>query len=148
MNIRALAARKAAGLGRSPPRMTRRRFVGSAAGTAVLGGMLGSGLFRPGLAAPKAASFAPVPIPGGFTVNDALFHVFGPNPSDPDLEPSTITNMNGFVGLASLDGMVTQTDTTTGTSQRFPFVNTDMRFMQGNFRGADGRIHQGTFALV
>jgi carbon-monoxide dehydrogenase small subunit len=93
-------------------------------------------------------SFAPVPIPGGFTVNDALFHVFGPNPSDPDLEPSTITNMNGFVGLASLDGMVTQTDTTTGTTQRFPFVNTDMRFMQGNFRGADGRIHQGTFALV
>jgi hypothetical protein len=64
------------------------------------------------------------------------------------LEPSTITNMNGFVGLAYLDGMVTQTDTTTGTSQRFPFVNTDMRFMQGNFRGADGRIHQGTFAFV
>ena len=64
MNIRALAARKAAGLGRSPPRMTRRRFVGTAAGTAVLGGALGAGLLRPGLAAPKMSS-APVPIPGG-----------------------------------------------------------------------------------
>ena len=143
MNIGPDSLRKAASL----RRLTRRRFVGSAAGTAVLGGMLGSGLFRLGLAAPKAASFAPVPIPGGFD-GGGLYHVFGPNPSDPDLEPSTITNMNGFVGLAYLDGMVTQTDTTTGTTQRFPFVNTDMRFMQGNFQGADGRIHQGTFALV
>ena len=67
MNIRALAARKAAGVGRSHPAMTRRRFVGIAAGTAVLGGALGAGLLRPGLAAPKM-SFAPVHIPGGSPV--------------------------------------------------------------------------------
>jgi hypothetical protein len=141
MNIRADPVRQAA----RPRGLTRRQFARTAVGTAVFGGMLGSGLFKPGLAAPKA-SFAPVPIPGGFL--NGMFHAFGPNPSDPDLEPSTITNMNGFVGLASLDGMVMQTDTTTGTTQRFAFANTDMRFMQGDFRGADGRIHQGTFALV
>jgi hypothetical protein len=125
------------------PRMTRRQLVRTAAGSAVLGGMLGSGLFKPGLAAPKA-SFTPVPVP------NTPFHVFAPmfgtNPID--AEPSTITNLNGFVGLAYVTGMVTRTDTTTGKSMRFPFVNSDMRFMQGAFEGADGRIHQGTFAFV
>jgi hypothetical protein len=29
-----------------------------------------------------------------------------------------------------------------------PFVDSDMRFMKGVFRGTDGRIHQGAFALV
>jgi hypothetical protein len=64
------------------------------------------------------------------------------------LEPSTITNMNGFVGLVCLDGMLTQTNTKTGEIRRLPFLTSDMRFMQGDFRGADGRIHQDTFALV
>jgi hypothetical protein len=145
MNIRALAARKAAGLGRSPPGMTRRRFVGTAAGTALLGGALGAGLLKPSLAAPKT-SFGPVPIPAG----GGMFHVFPPglNGVPEDAEPSTITNLNGFVGLAYLDGMVTQTNTETGEVLRLPFLTSDMRFMQGDFRGTDGRVHQGTFALV
>jgi hypothetical protein len=148
MNIRALAARKAAGLGRSPPRMTRRRFVGTAAGTAVLGGALGAGLLRSGLAAPKM-SFAPVPIPGGSPFLGGSYHVFAPASVDPiDAEPITITNLNGFVGLAYLDGMVTQTNTKTGEVLRLPFLASDMRFMQGDFRGTDGRVRQGTFALV
>jgi len=105
MNIRALAARKAAGVGRSHPAMTRRRFVGTAAGTAVLGGALGAGLLRPGLAAPKM-SFAPVHIPGGSPVLGGAYHVFAPASIDPiDAEPITITNLNGFVGLAYLDGL-------------------------------------------
>jgi hypothetical protein len=65
-----------------------------------------------------------------------------------DAEPSTITNLNGFVGLAYISGMVTQTNTKTGATARYPFQNSDMRFMQGNFRGTDGRVHQGAFALV
>src|SRR4029077_829003 len=111
MNIRALAARKAAGLGRSPPRMTRRRFVGTAAGTAVLGGALGAGLLRPGLAAPKMSS-APVPIPGGSPFLGGSYDGVDPGSRGPhNAEPITITNLNGFVGLAYLDGMVTQTNT-------------------------------------
>jgi len=31
---------------------------------------------------------------------------------------------------------------------RYPSLFTDMRFMQGNFRGTDRRVHQGAFALV
>jgi hypothetical protein len=44
--------------------------------------------------------------------------------------------------------MVTQTNTKTSEKVRYPFVDSDMRFMKGNFRGADGRIHQATFALI
>jgi hypothetical protein len=65
-----------------------------------------------------------------------------------DAEPSTITNLNGFVGLAYISGMVTQINTKTGATARYPFRDSDMRFMQGNFRGTDSRVHQGAFAFV
>jgi len=76
--------------------------------------------------------------------------VFGPGLSGnpPDQEPSTITDFNGFVGLAYLDGMVTQTNMRTGDVQRLPFLTSDMRFMQGIFLDAEGRVQQGAFALV
>lgn len=155
MNIYAPAAWRAANssAGVSRPRspgMTRRQFARAAGGTAVLGGALGSNLIRPTLADTRA-SFAPVPIPGGSPYDglNSMFHFFGPNSIDPiDAEPSTITNLNGFVGLAYLDGMVTQTNTRTGEALRLPTIHSDMRFMQGEFRGADGRTHHGTFALV
>jgi hypothetical protein len=128
--------------------MTRRQFARAAAGTAVLGGVLGSGFLKPGLADTRA-SFAPVPIPGGSPVLGGSYHVFGPNAIDPiDAEPITITNFNGVVGLSYPSGMVTQTNTRTGEILRLPFISSDMQFMQGDFRGADGRIHHGTFALV
>jgi hypothetical protein len=43
---------------------------------------------------------------------------------------------------------VTQINTKTGETQLLPFVDSDMRFMTGVFRGMDGRIHQGAFAFV
>ena len=153
MNVRAVSAWRAAshriGAARQPAQgVTRRQFAGTAAGAAFLGGAPGSGLLKPGLAQ-ASESFAPVPIPGGSPFLGGSFHVFGPNAIDPiDAEPITITNLNGFVGLAYISGMVTQTNTQTGETLRLPFINSDMRFMQGVFRGADGRIHQGTFALV
>jgi hypothetical protein len=136
--------------------MTRRQFARTAAGTAALGGALGSGLFKSGLANERASSapipsFAPVPIPGGTPALNGYYHVFGPASQlgDPiDAEPSSITNLNGFIGLAYINGMVTRTDTKTGQRLRLPFMNTDMRFMQGEFRGTDGSIHEGTFAFV
>jgi hypothetical protein len=155
MNLRAVAAWRAAnhdfGAARRPPTgMTRRQLARAAAGTAVLGGVFGSGLLKPGLADTRA-SFAPVPVPGGTPLLGGSFHVFAPAPTgaDPiDAEPITITNFNGFVGLSYNSRMVTQTNTGTGETLRLPFINSDMRFMQGDFRGADGRIHHGTFALV
>ena len=114
-----------------------------------LGGALGAGLLKPAPAA--AESLAPVPIPGGSPFLGGEFHVFGPAaiPTDPvDAELSTITDLDGFVGLAYISGMVTQTNTKTDETEKLSFLNSDMRFMTGNYRGLDGRLHRGTFALV
>lgn len=156
MNIRALSGRKLTGSAKVDDQftvgglrlpMSRRRFAGATAGSALLGA-LGGELWRPTLVA-AGASFAPVPIPGGSPALGGSYHVFGPAAFDPvDAEPITITNLNGFVGLAYISGMVTQTNTKTGEMTRLPFVDSDMRFMQGDVRGTDGRVHQGAFAFV
>ena len=118
------------------------------AGATVLGATLGSGLWRPGLAQ-ASGSNNPVPIPGGTPVLGGSFHVFGPAAIDPiDAEPSTITNFNGFIGLAYISGNVTQTNTRTGQVRSLPFIDSDMRFMKGVYRGTDGHVHKGSFALV
>lgn len=94
-------------------------------------------------------SYEPVPIPGGTPVLGGTFHVFGPGLLDPpDAEPSTITDFNGFVGLAYISGEVARTNTKTGEVLTLPFVNSDMRIMTGVFRGTDGEVHQGAFAYV
>jgi hypothetical protein len=155
MNVRAISAWRAANRGAArplPPRITRRQLMRTAAGMAALGGTLGTGLFKPALADTRG-SFAPVPVPGGTPLLGGSFHAFAPGPPqlniDPvDAEPITITNFNGFVGLSYTDGMATRTNTQTGETLRLPFLSSDMRFMQGEFRGADGRLHHGTFALV
>jgi hypothetical protein len=157
MSLRAIAAWRTAnhGVGAARQRassITRRQFARAAAGTAVLGSAFSSRLLSPGLAETRA-SFAPVPIPRGSPLLGGSFHVFAPAPAsaglDPiDAEPITITNFNGFVGLSYTSGMVTQTNTESDETLRLPFISSDMRFMQGEFRGADGRIHHGTFALV
>ena len=129
--------------------MTRRHFARTATGTALFGGALGAGFLKPALA--SNWSFAPVPIPGGSPSLGGFYHVFGPASGlgDPiDAERSTITNLDGFVGLAYISGMVTRTNTKTRERVRLPFMNSDLRFMKGNFRGTNGNIHQSTFALV
>jgi len=128
-----------------PPSTSRRQFTRSAT-VASLALTLGSRL--PALAQ-AVGSFAPVPIPGGTPALGGAYHVFGPDSLDPiDAEPITITNFNGFVGLAYISGMVTQTNLKTGASTRLPFVDSDMRFMQGDFRSTDRLVHQGAFAFV
>lgn len=127
--------------------VSRRAFARTAAGTAVVGATLGSGLWK--AEAKPPGSSEPVPIPGGFQAGGKTFHVFAPgNGNPPDLEPITITDFNGFVGLAYISGMVTETNTKTGRSRRLPFLDSDMRFMQGVFRDTEGRVQQGAFALV
>jgi hypothetical protein len=128
--------------------ISRRQFARTAAGAVVVGSALGAGWWRPRLAEAHRAH-EPVPIPGGTPVVGGAFHVFGPGLSDPvDAEPSTITDFNGFVGLAYISGTVTRTNTATGEVLTCPFVNSDMRFMTGVFRGTDGRLHHGAFAFV
>src|ERR1700747_3606025 len=131
---------------RLPVPMSRRQLARTAAGSAFVAAV-GSRLWTPSLV--EAASFAPVPIPGGSPALGGSYHVFGPAAFDPvDAEPVTITNLDAFVGLAYISGMVTQTNVKTGEKARYPFVDSDMRFMEGNFRGTDGRLHQATFAFI
>jgi len=123
---------------------TRRQFLGAAAGAAGLA--LG---WSPGLARAGPGG-DPVPIPGGFEIAGTLFHAFGPGffGAPPDQEPSSITHFNGFIGLAYIDGMCTETNQTTGVVRRLPFLASDMRFNKGVYRDKTGKIRQGAFAFV
>jgi hypothetical protein len=123
--------------------LSRRQFLGSAVGAAGL--VLG---WRPGLAQADGSK-GPVPIPGGLIIGGEHFHVWGPGAFGPaNQDPSTITDFDGFVGLAFISGMVTETNVKTGVSRRLPFLSSDMRFMQGFYRNGKGRVRAGTFALV
>jgi hypothetical protein len=148
--------------------LTRRQFVGSTAGSLAAAAGLGSLLaacgraddgfltspISPQLSLAKAsAQAAPVPIPGGTPALGGAFHVWAPAPpaaglDSIDAEPATITNFNGFVGLAYISGMVTRRSRSTGETVDLPFLGSDMRFMTGVYRGDDGRVRRGTFGFI
>jgi hypothetical protein len=93
-------------------------------------------------------SAAPQPIPGGFAnpVGGPFVHAnfVGPADAAPPFgnEPSTITNFNGFIGVALVSGTGKDRDGN-------PLLwDVDLRFMQGVYQGVDGNLHRGTFALV
>jgi len=120
--------------------LSRRNFFGTAAG--VMGGA--SLLFgeRP------SSGAAPRPIPGGiqpFGTGTEVFHVF---PITHGVEPSTITDFNGFLGAAEIQGPWT----VSGPSAPVPIPPTtfdaDMRFMFGEYIGLDGKHRQGTFGFI
>jgi hypothetical protein len=88
----------------------------------------------------------PLPIPGGLQLlgsTGPLFHVFLPATG---AEPSTITNFNGFIGWAAVGGMGTHT-VNGEAPEHLPF-EADVRFMRGEFVGADGLNHHGAFAFI
>jgi hypothetical protein len=94
---------------------------------------------------------APLPIPGGVLIPNPfggpdVHHRF-PGPADATSgpnggEPSTITDFDGFVGVAHVQG--------TGTDGQGNSLlwDADLRFMQGDYRAVDGRLHHGTFAFI
>ena len=86
------------------------------------------GIFNPGLGGPDLHFQKPGPV-------DNTSGIFGG-------EPSSITDFNGFVGVAHVQG------TGTDNSGNTLFWDTDLRFMHGVYQGTDGRIHSGTFAFV
>ena len=94
-----------------------------------------------------AADDDPVPVQGSPAL--APFSLWAPGAFDPvDADPITITDFNGVAGLAYISGMVHRTNTVTGEVDDFPFNDADMRFMQGVYRGVDGKPRQGTFGFV
>lgn len=155
---RRIAAPRAAGssqgireLGPPPPGVvSRRQFVRNSAGAVIAGAALGSGILRPSIAHALATS-DPVPIPGGSPALGGAFHIYAPGPGGFDsigAEPITITDFNGFVGLAYVSGSVTRRNRSTGAVDEFPYLGADMRFMQGTYRAQDGRLRRGAFGFV
>jgi hypothetical protein len=123
-------------------RISRRAFIGGAA--AATGASLGSGLLTP--AAGSAASLsgrAPRPTTATTTINGITFHFdsFGPG-----VDPSSITDFKGFIGVADVRGKGTARKPD-GSVETLLF-DTDMRFMKGVYVSRDGAVRRGTFGFV
>jgi hypothetical protein len=120
-------------------RLTRRALVGSAAGAT------GAILLRPAaaLAGSPRTDRSPKPTTTQTTLNGVTFSLpfFGPG-----LDPSSITDFNGFVGVADVQGTGTATNPD-GSTETLLF-DTDMRFMSGTYVGKDGQVYKGTFGFV
>jgi hypothetical protein len=120
---------------------SRRAFVGGAA--AATGAALGSGLLSPAAALAWNSQPAPKPTTAVNTLNGIDFHVtfFGPG-----VDPSSITDFKGQVGVAEVQGTGTARNPD-GSIETLLF-DTDMRFMKGTYVGQDGAVHKGTFGFV
>jgi hypothetical protein len=121
--------------------LSRSQFLRRTAAAA--GGLAGLGLLDAAKA--FAAGADPKPIPGGFSedftpvTSDPFIHVLPPAPG---FEMSTITDLNGVVAAAELQGSATGT-----AGSRFDF-DTDMRLMQGVYAAMEGRLRRGSFAFI
>ena len=119
--------------------LSRRQVIVAGAGGAVAtAAVLSSGLWAPRLAhasAPVPADPRPIPLTLG------PFHV---QLLGPGQEPSSITDFNGFVGVADVQG----TGTGTGPGAGTLLFDTDMRFMSGEYVGVDGKHYHSTFGFV
>ena len=121
--------------------MSRGALLKGAAGAG--GAAAARSLWMPALARAggQTTTAAPTPVPP----NPALggLHIYLPGLNS---EPSAITDLNGFVGIGHVTGEGTATFMN-GSQQRL-FFDVDNRFMRGEYVGADGRMHHGTFAFT
>ena len=121
--------------------ISRRDLLGRTAGMAV-----GASLGLPALAAAaKPGTGVPDPIPGGFdetftpVPSDPFIHVLPPAPG---FEMATITDFNGTIAAAEIQGAAVGSD---GSEYGF---DADMRFMEGTFVDTAKRLRRGAFAFV
>ena len=123
-------------------RLSRRTFIGGAA--AATGVTVGSGLLWPAAGSAAARrNRAPKPTVAKIKVGGKTFHVssFGPG-----MDPSSITDFKGIVGVADVrgKGVATNPDGSTETL----LFDTDMRFMKGVYVAQDGATYRATFGFV
>ena len=119
--------------------LSRRTFMGSVAGVA--GAVAGAGLLPIDVLAKGSADPKPTASQvnlGGLTFSLAFF--------GPGIDPSSITDFNGFVAVADVQGTGTATNPDGGTETLL--FDTDMRLMSGVYVGQDGAVHKGTFGFV
>ncbi len=125
-----------------PNNVSRRSFFGIAAGAATI-----AFAPRPASAQTTLPGTFPKPIVGGFSPLGPGTPVFHFNLPGPTSELSSITDFNGRIGVANLGGTGTGTNTKTGETTTLVY-DVDVRFMQGEYIGTDGKDHFGTFAFI
>jgi len=77
-----------------------------------------------------------------------IFHNFAPHVFDPpDTDRSGIFDFKGDVGYTIIDGTGTGRNTKTGGETPLSF-EVDLRFMQGEYVGVDGKHRRATFCLI
>jgi hypothetical protein len=110
------------------------------------GATLAAGLAIPRMLRASGVQALPNPIPGGLDLlgNGQIFHVYLPGTA-PEL--STITDFNGALGATEVLGNWSGGGVTPPADTPLVF-DADIRFMDGEYIGMDGRHHQGTFAFV
>ena len=135
------------------PAPGRRSFLRSMAGLGLSSGLLVPGLVQAALNQDLGDggdddNVLPKPIPGGVSPFPGILvhHYPLPPPGTPLAnltEPSEITDFNGFIGDTSIRGAGT------GTGFAAPLAfRADVGFMMGEYIGADGRLHHGTFCFI
>src|SRR5262249_10928828 len=120
-------------------RLTRRALLGSTAGAT------GAILLQPAaaLAGNPHTDNTPNPTTSQVEINGLTFSLtfFGAG-----LDASSITDFNGFVGVADVQGTGTATNPD-GSTETLLF-DTDMRFMTGSYVGKDGKNYRASFGFV
>jgi hypothetical protein len=106
------------------------------------GAAVGASLI-PAAALAKTSDAAPRRTKNSVTLNGVTFHLtfFGAG-----VDPSSITDFNGTVGVADVRG--TGTATNPDGSTETLLYDTDVRFMSGVYVGRDGDVHRGTFGFI
>ena len=120
---------------------SRRAFIGGTA--AATGAALGSGLLSPAAALAWNSQAAPKPTTAVAPINGIDFHFTS---FAAGVDPSSITDFKGQVGVAQVQGTGTARNPD-GSTEKLLF-DTDMRFMKGTYVGQDGAVHRGTFGFV
>jgi hypothetical protein len=131
--------------------MSRRHFLQRAAVATALGAAATAGLANRrdvDAASPGIGLVVPIPYGLDFFGDGRLFHVEAPPFAVAGDDPSTVYNLRGTSGIAFIDGLVDRTNRKTGVVETLPFIASDMRFMQGDFRGRDGKMRSGTFGFI
>jgi hypothetical protein len=127
--------------------MSRRRMLGTTLGLS--GALAAASVLKPLRALAGSGGAEPRPVDGTLSAGGVGWHVDGPAPgattTAPTAEMSTVYDFDGIVAAAQVQG--TGTGRQGPVSTQFPF-DTDMRFMQGRYRGMDGRIYRATFGFI
>jgi hypothetical protein len=130
---------------RSHARISRRKFIATAAGASVLG----SGLLRPisALAGPGIGNV--LPTPNTLNAFGVDIHVQVPPATGADTDLATVWNFQGASAIGLINTTATQTNRKTGdVRSNLPSEGNHMTFMKGVYQGRDGHVRDGTFGFV